>query len=369
MEALFVLLDCHFFATIDCMASYQTAVHLWRNPKSGSWYLVWREGGKPRRRSTYTKNSVKAQAILEATIRELGSAPTEVPELTFHQAMVGWLADRSRPLRNLSKVTIKEYSTFVKQIKGISQPRLMAAEVKPADIRAMLDTLQRRFNFSSSTVRKRYGALRMLFAWMVEEDIIRKSPVKKGDAPFAQAKQRIPWTAVDYRVLQKAISEEMDAEDSSSPTRRCCQDLSDLVTVLWLSGMRSIQAYRLTWDGVDLENMVWQVRSPRQNKGGEKLQPIHQELKELLERRRLLGGELVFPAQGRMTTFWSRFKERRSEFRGWSFHQARSRVVTALREMGEHAAALGLVGQTKEKTNELYNHAGADEFRKALNRL
>jgi site-specific recombinase XerD len=70
----------------------------------------------------------------------------------------------------------------------------MASNVRPADIRALLDRMQKEFNFATSTVRKRYGALRMLFSWMVEEDIVVKNPVKRGDAPLAKAKQKPPWT-------------------------------------------------------------------------------------------------------------------------------------------------------------------------------
>jgi hypothetical protein len=144
---------CHFC----CMASYQTAVHLWPHPESGFWYLVWRESGNPKRRSTRTKKYAEAQAILEATFRHIGTTPRELPNPTFHQGLGAWFEDRFRPLRGLAIVTIKKYETFVSQVKQVVPSEVMAADIRSNDVRKILDVLQRKFGLSPSTVNRQTG--------------------------------------------------------------------------------------------------------------------------------------------------------------------------------------------------------------------
>lgn len=172
-----------------------------------------------------------------------------------------------------------------------------------------------------------------------------------------------------YQQLQVALLGARDAPGVSEKYARRAQDLLDLAAVLWRPGMRSVQAYRLTWEDIDLERMAWVVKSPGQNKGGEGVQPIHCELKELLQRRKLLGGTGPFQPAGRMVYLWRKWKAKNPEFKGWSWHQMRSRVVTELKRMKEAEASKALVGHTKDTPSDLYTHLGIEDHREALNRL
>lgn len=344
--------------------------HLWRHP-NGTFYLAWQEDKKPKKKSLRTKNKAQAKIAMEQAVAEMlveGRTPGS-RNMTLHAAADAWLKDRSRPLRALSRVTIQEYQTFVKQIKAVTHPEFVADEVAPSDIRFILDQLQSTFGIAPTTVKKRHGALRMLFNWMLEEDIVRRTPVKLSDAPYAQAEQKPPWTREQYQGIQEALLGIRDSPSTSDYWQRASQLLVDLTQALWLSGMRSIQAYRMEWgDGIDLEKMVWVVRSPRKNKGGEKLKPIHKRLKPMLVRRQLLGDPGPFP-QKTCIYAWRKFKERTPAFRGLSLHQCRSRVSTELNEMGEDEAARKILGHATLQSADLYDWASVERYREILNRV
>ncbi|PCJ51974.1 MAG: hypothetical protein COA70_13195 [Planctomycetota bacterium] len=318
-----------------------------------------------------TKSKALAKTFLDQAINEQVSSGVTPGSrnITLHDAADSWFADRARPLRGLSKVTIREYRTFVKQLKEIAPEELVADEVRAADIRTLLDLFQDTFQFSPSTVKKRFGALMMLFNWLFEEDLVRLNPVKKSDAPFATAKQLPPWTGEQYLKLQEQLFAVREDPETSEYWVRASQLLIDLTKALWLSGMRSIQAYRMRWEeDIDLEKMIWLVRSPRKNKGGEKLKPIHQSLSKLLLRRKLLGDVGPFP-QPTCLYAWKTFKLRYPEFKGMSLHQCRSRVSTAFHEMGESEVSRKMLGHTTLAAADLYDWTSIEHYRGLLNRI
>ena len=318
-----------------------------------------------------TKSKAMAQQALEEAIREMladGILPGGRTK-TLHDAADAWLADRSRSLRGLSAITIKEYRTFVSQLQKITPPDMIADEVRSGDIRAILDLFGSTFNLAPTTVKKRFGALMMLFNWLEEEEHVRRSPVKRSDAPFASAKQLPPWTQEQYQALQERLHALRDAPDTSEYWVRASQLLIDLTRALWLSGMRSVQAYRMRWEeDIDLEKMVWVVRSPRKNKGGEQLKAIHEKLEATLRRRMLLGDPGPFD-EGKCGYAWRKFKAQNPEFRGFSLHQCRSRVATAFHEMGESEAARKQLGHTTLSEADKYDWTSIEHYRAILNRV
>lgn len=321
--------------------------------------------------SLKTKSKPVAKLALDRAIAEAlveGALPRS-RSTTLHEGAKAWLADRARPLRALTKGTVTEYSSFVKQLMLVTPASMLADDVTSADIRLVLDMMQSEFHLAPTTVKKRFGALRMLFNWMVEEEMARKNPVKLSDVPFAEPQQKPPWTQDQYQALQEAFLCLRDNPEASQYWIRTSQLLADLTTALWLSGMRSVQAYRMRWEeDIDLEKMVWVVRSPRRNKGGEKLKPIHKGLERMLQRRRLLGDEGPFPSATCLYA-WKVFKKRHPAFTGLSLHQCRSRVATQLHEMGESDAARKILGHTSVKNADLYDHTSLEHYREILNRI
>jgi len=316
-----------------------------------------------------TKVRSEAETALQAALAGEVALRPAGKESTLHEAADAFLASRERSLRGLTPTTLAGYRTFVKKLKEIVPEYVPAAAIRPVDARHIVDQFQERFGLSDSGAKKRHNLLRMLFNWLVEEDMFSRNPVKLGDAPKAKAKQRPPISDAEYQALQESFAEAINASGASEEAIRSAQTLSDLAEVLWRSGMRSVQAYRLAWDGIDLEKMEWELRSPGENKGRVQLRPINRHLKPILQRRRLVGGAGPFQPAGRMTYLWRRWKQEHPEFEGWSWHQMRSRVVTRLAELGEGEAKKWLVGHKTEAVNNLYNPVSVENMRQAVDLL
>lgn len=294
----------------------------------------------------------------------------EKENLTLHGAADAWLLDREAPLRGLGAQTLSGYRTFVNQLKAIVPPEVPAAAIRPVDCRHIIEQFQEEFGLSANTAKKRHNSLRMLFNWMMEEELVVKNPVKLKDAPKARVKHVGALREDGYRDLIAAILGERDASGASDKERRNAQSLLDLMEVLWRSGIRSKEAHRLRWEDIDLKARVWLVRAGGENKGGERRIPFNMHFLPILQRRRLLGGAGPFLPEGHHRYLWKKFKERHPEFKGdTSLHKMRSRVVTRFAELGLSEAKFDAAGHTTEDVNEGYKDLEMEFLRKAIDQL
>ena len=143
-----------------------------------------------------------------------------------------------------------------------------------------------------------------------------------------------------------------------------------LLDVLWLSGLRSIEAVRLQWREVDLDARTWRIRSPA-NKGGDQVLPLHPELVPVLRPRMLetASEEGPFALEWHVRNAWRRFKGRHNEWTGWSLHSLRHGFVTRVRAATGDAAASHLARHKSKAMTEHYSHFDAGTFRSSLERL
>ncbi len=165
----------------------------------------------------------------------------------------------------------------------------------------------------------------------------------------------------------------MQGEIEAAPgesERREAQLLADLLDVLWLSGLRSIEAIRLHWKDVDLDARTWRIRSP-ENKGGDQVLPLHPELVPVLRRRQLETAAEAGPfvVEWHVRNAWRRFKSRHKEWAGWSLHSLRHGFVTRVRAAAGDAAASHLARHKSKAMTEHYSHFDQETFREALDGL
>lgn len=339
--------------------------HLWHHPTTRRWYIVWQEDGQPRRRSTRTTRRDHASSALRAFILDDGGKVERGPRkrLTAREGLEEWLADRSRPRYGLQPSTIQTYRSVVARVSAVLPARLLLRDVSPHHVRRALDRLE-----TAGTPAREVGKivrhLRLAFAWLERQGEIRRDPTRAVELPKMRRRRGAAIDQDRYGALLAALDRSIEAAGEFSRDR--LEELRDLLEVIWRSGLRSIEAFRLRWESVDLDRATWQVDAPA-NKGGLRVQPIHRDLLPILRRRRLRGGAGPFSPRIRFT--WSAWKKTHREWIGTGFHQLRHAFVTRLALVGEQAAASFLVGHASAQMTEHYTHLTAEDARSVLDRL
>lgn len=343
-----------------------TTPHLWRHPGTRRWYIVWQEAGQPRRRSTRTTRRDQADAALRTfLIEETGDALAWGPRrrLTVRAALEEWIEDRSRPRHGLQVGTLRSYRYAVRRVSAVLPPKLQLRDVRPYHLRKAFDRLESG-GATAKEIAKLHRILRSAFAWLDRQGEIGKDPSRAVDMPKIRPTRRQPLDPQRYAELLAAV--EHASQDAGEFRQDQLEELRDLLRVLWLSGMRSIEALRLRWSGIDLNAATWQVEAPP-NKGGIRVQPIHQDLLPMLRGRRLRGG--LGPFRPRLRRTWSRWKRLHPEWAGTSFHALRHAFVTRLAQAGNQAAASFLVGHSSAQMTQHYTHLTVEDARRVLDRL
>jgi len=339
---------------------------LWRRPGNGLYYIVWTENRNSRKRSTRTDKRAEAEAHLQAFLADYELLRPTRRFLSLHEGVQEWLADRRRPRQNLQPTTLAQYERYARLFTDHFPPSLRAADVTPAMIRAYLNRREEKQDgkkVGAMTLRKELVALSMVFRFLLREGHVHGNPCNAVQVR-ARPKRHPAMTDDEFARLRGAMAADLEA--AGDPAGRAdAQELMDLADVLWHSGLRYVEAIRLRWEDVDLDKILWTIRSP-ENKGGEQTLPFHPALLPLLRRRRLLGAPGPFRDYWPLLRLWSVFKRRHTEFRGWSWHRMRHAFVTRLRSRGLDAAAMALARHSTPAMSERYTHLDLTTLRKSL---
>ena len=340
----------------------RTEPHLWKHA-NGVRYIVWQEDGKTRMRSTGTKKVAAAESELRAFRedweRRRWGRQEEAP---ISRAVDEWVAEKEKPRWGLASSTLNQYRSVARRLKAFLPDRLLASEVSPRDLRRFLDHLETDYGLTPQGLRKRVGILSMMFEWLAKEGLVGRNPAKALDVPRDEPEPIGELPEPRFRDLLQSLEEERDAATTEQRSRNS-QMLHDYLQVLWLSGMRSIEALRLTWEDIDLRRKAWTIRSPR-NKGGTRTVPMHEALVPILKRRKLLRDAGLFPAETLVRQAWNRFKGRHPEHADVHLHGLRYAFVSRMERLGSQAAARFLAGEgarggERTPTSELVGHGSA----------
>lgn len=349
------------------VGSYRRLPHLWRGP-NGYLYIVYSDRGRWLRKSTKTKKVAAAEAALRKFIEGGGASGRPERRLTLAQAAREWLEDRSSERVALAPCTVREYALSVERIAEAPIGSLQAEQVEPRDVREFMQRLATG-RVPAAAQARLLGHLRMLFRWLMREEILRSNPAEIVEAPRAACGRRPAVTPAQFVALRAAAAGDLKAVETETD-RREAQLLLDLLNVLWQSGLRSIEAVRLQWRDVDLDARTWRIRSPA-NKGGDQVLPLHPELVPVLRRRMLETAAEVgpFALEWHVRNAWRRFKGRHKEWAGWSLHSLRHGFVTRVRAAAGDAAASHLARHKSKAMTEHYSHFDVGTFREALDGL
>lgn len=348
---------------------YHRQPHLWLNPKSRVWYVVWSEGGRPRRHSTRTRERVTAENVLAQLLRDRAQDPTwRAPRrLTLRAAAAEWVALKSQARFDLKGVTLKEYRTFARRISETVPASLHVDAATPRDLRLILEELERRHELGALSMKKVQNHLSMLFRWLHREGVVPRNPAASLERVKTAAPAPRGVTEEEFARILAAI--EADLLEGAPPRARAdAAEVRDLIEVLWNSGLRSIEAYRLSWSDLDLPSARWVIRSPA-NKGGVRELPMHPRVVEILARRRLRALLQPFPRYATENA-WGRFRGRHGRLvRRMRLHDLRHAFITRLVSAGNLAAARHLGRHRTPAMTDLYSQVTSDTFREALRDL
>lgn len=155
------------------------------------------------------------------------------------------------------------------------------AEIRRADVADLMDAIGKR---SPAVARATYAALRGLFAWCMERDLVEASPCDGFKAP--------PRPKARERVL---------ADQELREIWRASDDLGELfgpiVKLLMLTGQRRAEVAGMAWAELDLEAQIWRIPGERTKNGKAHELDLCDQAVEILKGVTRTGA-LVFPARG-----------------------------------------------------------------------
>jgi integrase len=155
------------------------------------------------------------------------------------------------------------------------------ADIRRSDVADLLDAIKKR---SPAIARATYAALRGLFAWCVERDLIAISPCEGLTAPARPAARDRVLSDDELRLIWQGSD-------------RVGYPFGPVFKLLMLTGQRRSEVAGMTWAEVDLEAAIWRVPAARTKNGKAHEVDLNAQavavLKELPK-----NGPLLFPARG-----------------------------------------------------------------------
>lgn len=155
------------------------------------------------------------------------------------------------------------------------------SEIRRSDVADLLDAIKKR---SPAVARATYAALRGLFAWCLERDLISRSPCDGLTAPprptardrvLADDELRLIWLASDGLGYP----------------------FGPVVKLLMLTGQRRAEVAGMAWSELDLKAAIWRIPANRSKNGKAHEVDLNAQALEVLKGLTKSGG-LVFPARG-----------------------------------------------------------------------
>jgi len=154
------------------------------------------------------------------------------------------------------------------------------SELRRTDVAELLDDIKKR---SPAVARATFAALRGLFGWCIERDIIESSPCDRLRAPARpEARDRVLGDD-ELRLIWKA------SEGLGAP-------FATVVKLLMLTGQRRQEVAGMTWAEIDLDAATWRIPKERtKNAKAHELDLCPQALELIKAIRR--DGPHLFPAR------------------------------------------------------------------------
>lgn len=332
--------------------AYPTMPKLWKRPANGTYYAVWQEGGKQRKRSLKTSERRIAARLFKAFKRDIilkKVAPIGARlQVSLSEFRDEYLAHIEH---TLSPSTYECYETaFNKAIACWGD--IPVGHITSRHIDKYIEDI-RHSGLSRATVNKNRRHLKAALKKAYEWEYL-KAPIRF----YAGLKEEERVRYLTKPQLGKILSKISDAE------------FYDVVLLAVYTGLRSGEILRLNWDDVDCPEGYLRISSKQKNMR-ESWIPINESTRSVLDRCRLRGNERLFRFQTRQTLSKNFKKAARAAGVGHArFHDLRH-------TFGSHLAMLGFGEKTIQElmrhksmaSTMVYTNVSPNHLTEASNKL
>lgn len=207
--------------------------------ESKTWYVLWRQGGRERRRSTGESDRYAAERWL-AKFTAIKDAPPDTVD-------VNWILDRYEDDRKDRKSASQIHFNLrpVRKAFGASAPE----DIKPETVSAHAESWRAQTGASDGTIRTRLLLLRAALNWAVKMRFISEAPYIPAPPP-GKARDR-HLTRDEFKRLYAAAAE---------------PHVRTFLALGVFSGLRHGAILSLTWDDIDRQRMMIRPTGGSDNK-------------------------------------------------------------------------------------------------------
>jgi len=156
----------------------------------------------------------------------------------------------TKSIENLAKGTLDNYYSTLRCF--FANVRKDVGDVSAADVRLFLGWYKKMYNIMDSTLDHKRIMLNSFFLWCVDEDIIRKSPMRHVKPLRVADPERLPMTAIE---LEKV--------------RNACESLREkaLVDFLYSTAARISEVCALDMRNIDFQEHTVRIEHGKGDKG------------------------------------------------------------------------------------------------------
>lgn len=207
-----------------------------------------------------------------------------------------------------------------------------------------------------------YRNLKAFFNWAVDNDYINSSPMEKVKAP--KLLKKIPaWITADQ------LDEIIRGESS--------QQLKDIYTILFYTGLRANELLTLQWGNIDLESRLLHVANKvnfRIKTLSERTVPLNTKAFDVIARQptRFRGGLLFVKNDVKINVNYVS-KQFKKAVRNWGLndsihlHSLRHSFASNLVRQGKSIFKVSkLLGHARVSTTEIYSHLHPEDLRETV---
>jgi integrase len=150
--------------------------------------------------------------------------------------------------------TIYGYQVIARHVEAHTLGKRPVQEIKPVEVQAYLQFVQKEKGLSSNSALKHYNFLNSVLNLLEQQEVINRNPVKRVVSP-KKTKHEPEYLTID---------------EATAILERSKGDRIELPIALGLyTGMRRGEISGLTWDSIDFEKNIIRVKQSRLNVGAE----------------------------------------------------------------------------------------------------
>jgi integrase len=322
-----------------------------------SWVMMYRMHGRLRRHTlgAYPALSLAdardaarkaAQQLQEGVdpAAQKAARRTAAPPDTFSNIVANFI-DRHAKRNNRSWMETKR--VFAKYV----EPDWGKRPLESINRRDVIDLVDRVSDDHGPYMSNRVlAAVRKLFNWCLERDVITATPVAGIKPPGKEQRRERVLTADELRALWSASQE-------------LAYPFGHMFQMLLLTACRRDEIAALRWSWIDEESAVINIPAEYYKTGRGHEIPLSPQATKILESLPRLTGPYVFSSRSgdRPVSGFTNVKKRfdnRSGVKEWRFHDLRRTAATRMAELGFAGVVKHVLGHTDNSVTAIYDRYG-----------